>query len=88
VFSVSPQPKPRIKRPSDRWSRVKRGLRQHHRMTPDRVTTLVTIGTFLVITATAPARASASSWRCGEGDLVARSVNSGVQIESGQKLTI
>ena len=29
-----------------------------------------------------------SRWRCGDGEAVARSVNSGVQIESGQKLTM
>ena len=51
-------------------------------------TTLVAIGTFFVSTAAAPATAMASRWRCGEGEAVARSVNSGVQIESGQKLTM
>ena len=34
------------------------------------------------------ATAMASRCLCGEGETVARSVNSGVQMESGQKLTI
>ena len=51
-------------------------------------TTLVAIGTFFVSTAAAAATAMASRWRCGDGETVARSVNSGVQIESGQKLTM
>jgi hypothetical protein len=46
------------------------------------------IGTFFVKAATVPATASASRWRCGDGDVVAKSVNSGVHMESGQKLTI
>ena len=50
--------------------------------------TLVTSGTFSVSTAAAAATAMASRWRCGDGETVARSVNSGVQIESGQKLTM
>ena len=44
--------------------------------------------TFWVRTAAADATASPSRWRCGDGDALARSVNSGVQIESGQKLTM
>ena len=51
-------------------------------------TTVVTIGVLLVSTAAAAATAMPSRCRCGEGETVARSVNSGVQIESGQKLTM
>lgn len=51
-------------------------------------TTLVTSGTLLVSTAAAAATAIASRCRCGVFETVARSVNSGVQIESGQKLTM
>jgi hypothetical protein len=50
--------------------------------------TQVASGTFLVSTAVAAATAMPSRCRCGEGELSARSVNSGVQIESGQKLTM
>ena len=51
-------------------------------------TTLVAIDTLRVNTAAAAATAMPSRLRCGDGDAVARSVNSGVQIESGQKLTM
>jgi hypothetical protein len=51
-------------------------------------TTLVTRGTFFVSTAAAAATAIPSRWRCGDREAVARSVNSGVQMESGQKLTM
>ena len=51
-------------------------------------TTLVAIGTFLVSTAAAPATTIASKCLCGEADTVARSVNSGDQMDSGQKLTM
>ena len=77
-----------MKRPFDRWSRVRAVCASIAGCRRTVSTTLVAIGTFLVRTATAPATASASRWRCGDGDVVARSVNSGVQIESGQKLTM
>ena len=66
-----------------------RGLRQHRRDAgaPCRPR-WSTSGTFLVSTAAAAATAMPSRWRCGDGETVARSVNSGVQIESGQKLTM
>ena len=51
-------------------------------------TTEVASGTFSVSTAAAAATANPSRWRCGDGEALARSVNSGVQIESGQKLTM
>ena len=51
-------------------------------------TTAVTSGTFSVNTAAAAAIANPSRWRCGEGEAFARSVNSGVQRASGQKLTM
>jgi hypothetical protein len=51
-------------------------------------TTLVTTGTLEVSTAAAAATDMASRWRCGDGETVARSVNSGVQMESGQKPTM
>ncbi|BBY41727.1 hypothetical protein MCEL_00220 [Mycolicibacterium celeriflavum] len=51
-------------------------------------TTLVAKGTLRVNTAAAAATAIPSRCRCGDGETVARSVNSGVQMESGQKLTI
>lgn len=47
-------------------------------------TTALTSGTRSVSTAAAAATDRPSRWRCGDGDAVARSVNSGVQIESGQ----
>lgn len=51
-------------------------------------TTALTSGTRSVSTAAAAATASPSRCRCGEAEAVARSVNSGAQIESGQKLTM
>ncbi len=51
-------------------------------------TTLVAMARSSVSTAAAAATAMPSRWRCGDGDAVARSVNSGVQMESGQKLTM
>ena len=51
-------------------------------------TTLVASGTVVVSAAAAAATAMPSRWRCGDGDTVARSVNSGVHKASGQKLTM
>src|SRR5262245_30424849 len=77
-----------MKRPFDRWSMVSAVWASIEGWRRTVSTTQVAIGTCLVITATAAATASAWTCRCGEGEVVARSVNSGVQIESGQKLTM
>ena len=77
-----------MKRPLERWSSVSAVCASMAGWRRTVSTTLVAIGTFFVSTAAAPATAMASRWRCGEGEAVARSVNSGVQIESGQKLTM
>jgi hypothetical protein len=77
-----------MKRPRDKWLMVSAVCASREGCRRTVSTTLVTIGTFLVSTAAAAATAIPSRWRCGEGDVVARSVNSGVQIASGQKLTM
>jgi hypothetical protein len=51
-------------------------------------TTVVTSGVLEVRTAAAAVTDIPSRCRCGDGDAVTRSVNSGVQMESGQKLTM
>jgi len=77
-----------MKRPSDRWLIVKAVCASRVGCRRTVSTTLVTKGTRDVMTPAAAAMASPSRWRWGECDTVARSVNSSVQIESGQKLTM
>ena len=72
----------------DRWSMVSAVCASSDGWRRTVSTTVVAIGTFLVSTAAAAATARPSRWRCGDGEEIARSVNSGVQIESGQKLTM
>ena len=86
-FSRSPLPSPRMNRPPERWLSVTADCASITGWRRTVSTTLVAIATRRVSAATAPATASASRWRCGECDTSARSVNSGVQIASGQKLT-
>ena len=77
-----------MKRPCERWSRVSAVWASIAGWRRTVSTTVVAIGVRLVSTAAAAATAMPSRWRCGDGETVARSVNSGVQIESGQKLTM
>jgi hypothetical protein len=77
-----------MNRPRDRWSIVSAVWASMAGWRRTVSTTAETSGTFLVKTAAADATAKPSRWRCGDGDALARSVNSGVQIESGQKLTM
>ena len=77
-----------MNRPLARWSIVNALCASDAGWRRTVSTTLVTSGTFSVSTAAAAATAMPSRWRCGDGEATARSVNSGVQIESGQKLTM
>ena len=60
VFSVSPQPRPRMNRPFDRWSMVSAVCASEEGWRRTVSTTLVAIGTFWVSTAAAAATASPS----------------------------
>jgi hypothetical protein len=88
VFSSSPDPRPRMKRPFARWSSVTAVWASIAGCRRTVSTTVLTIGVFSVSTAAAAATARPSRCWCGDGETVANSVNSGVQMESGQKLTM
>ena len=77
-----------MNRPRARWSMVSAVWASIAGWRRTVSTTAETSGTFSVSAAAAAATARPSRWRCGDGEAVARSVNSGVQIESGQKLTM
>ena len=77
-----------MKRPLDRWLMVSALCASSEGWRRTVSTTVVASGVFLVRTAAAALTAMPSRWRCGLGEALARSVNSGVQIESGQKLTM
>jgi hypothetical protein len=76
-----------MNRPAERWLRVRADCANITGWRRTVSTTLVAMATRRVSAPTAPDTASASRWRCGECETSARSVNSGVQIASGQKLT-